>query len=885
MIFTGTLRAFVSEALGEEEGKRYLHLARVLLAKAIVRAEAAGLDVFCSWHTFDGVTIRVGRMGGLYLADILPAPVSEETTQEQSTATLWPLGGLLCDSYLEVKELEYAPEAKVHLTVNDRYIPTEKSLARLDSTHAALAAWIETNTLTAPAEQLAAVALREEYTHHGEAPYKLATPYLAVPVPEKWSHLYNNPVELPPDAEVPPKVYAQHRLIKPTMYSGRMRIVAQLLMGFGTQNQPAAEILKTIGGPEEDYPHDDPAFPRPPLGSCNYWFHWVKTHGIYVTEKGRYYLIEIGQDGVYALRLPVAGPSLGVPEEAKEYLHAMPLGYSFPRRGLTKEEIAKGRKEDPFDAALRQGWVKRLIDREQLADFYERLRPTYAECGWAFSLSGRKADNVGWRILAKMPYDYPVFEHWSIELYGGDGDEENPFDYAHCGAGFDHSIETLNGMVRKVGGGNALLLSQNVQPFKIPSVDPDTGVPCVTSFDMLPQGWPTSGPPGPAYMKAMSTYPVSDTVVHVFYDDEELVWVRFFNPQNTAKVESDSWDDRLDERDPHQCMILGGYTWGDYSRPTTLPMGFYSNRVDPRQTADESRTDMQSQGKKTWESPYCGVQYSFPYPPFGYGYSQSYGENEWYNDWYTSWVTYPGSPWTAKRHGFHVHVTGTRVIGQSYSYSCAVPLTDREAVFLCQRHFQEVTQKIDWQYAAVVMQYVYYTYPAWIPDYSLGIDHHIIPVGFAPWQLRSDTVKYLAYGYYPTEDNYTKEKLQAPQTQLAIQGGDLEFLTDTWDRTQPVHQVEDYTIHTLCSQQDGGYPLSLRGTVGSHFLWEWKLPNEDGSLPCAHLWCTRSVLGTEGAKQNIYLHGAMGYSGVFEWLLTEEERVSRHRQMTFVGVT
>jgi len=144
-------------------------------------------------------------------------------------------------------------------------------------------------------------------------------------------------------------------------------------------------------------------------------------------------------------------------------------------------------------------------------------------------------------------------------------------------------------------------------------------------------------------------------------------------------------------------------------------------------------------------------------------------------------------------------VWGTRVTGQYYSYACAIPMTDREAVFICERHVAATRSKVDYQYAAMVMQWVYYTYPSWIPDYDLGIDQHIIPVGdWAWWQLRDDTVKYLVWRFFDDDHNYTNEKRQATQTVLNIVGGTHTAPLDVWDRSKPETAVEDYDITTIC---------------------------------------------------------------------------------------
>lgn len=897
-IYTGPLKVNVGDGVTQEEGRSLLHVARVMLGKALSAADAAGNQTTSSWHTFEnGVTVRVARIGGIHIAEFVRHPDFAGAKGEYDAFGLRPYGGVVVDGYYDEEQVTDA----ITLPVLDRFTPSTATLKWLNSSYTSLEKRLAVATDSEERQRLQA---QMRFLHH-DGDYKLKkVPYLALHVPDQWKHLYNNPITNPLSSRSK-KVYSQYRLIKPTMYSGRMRVVAQILLGFGRQPAPTVDQQRRSmhalhecwcgqnhGGNVvadeanmqnvEDYGHwsqDTPPEDKL-LGSLNYWFHWYKTHGVYKTDEGRYYLIEIGSDGVWAMRLPVLRNSKwALPEDAKDYLSDLPLGYGFPRK------VAEGNeKEAPWDRAKREGWLKQLLTADDLAPFYEKLQPTYAECGWAFSLSGKKIDNVGWRINAPRPYDYPVFEHWHIELRGGDKGEKVT-DYCHNSSipGFDKSIETLTADIRKVGEGNAVDVSQWHKPFKIPKIDEDTGIPGVVSFDMNPRGFPTKWTAlPPDYAKAVPNYPVSDTVVHVFYDGEELVWTRFYNPMNTTKTESDSWDDR--DYQPY-CMLLGGFTWGSYTRPTTLPKGFYSNRLDPRKQADESRLDLQSAGRKTWESPYMGVEYSWPYPPFHFGYEQSNDEGEWYNSFDASYRSRVGSPWTAKRHCFHVHVWGTRVTGQSYAYACALPLTDREAAFICERHVCATRDKIDYQYAAMVMQFVYYTYPSWIPDYELGIDHGIIPVGnWEWWQLRDDTVKYLMWKFFDDEHNYTKEQQQPIQTVLNIVSGTHTAPLDTWDRGKNEAAVEEYKVYTLCSKMGGEYPKDMQASAGASQLWEAKIPDDDGFL-IAHFWCTRSMLGAEGSKQHIYLNGRMEYVGVRADVLDDFDKTSPHRQVTFIGET
>lgn len=915
--YTGPLKVSTGDGVSSEEGRALLHAARSMLGQALSAADAVGLKSTSAWHTFEnGVTVRVARLGSVHLAEFVRHPTVEMDKGGYEAYGLAPYGGVVVDGYFDVEETGIENPPLIALL--DRFSPSAETLTRLTAQYKrvqellASIANIEGPDATRAREQL---ELQMRYLHHDSDVSLRQVAYLPLHVPNQWAHLYNNPVQPNPLATnpKPPRVYAAQRLIKPTMYSGRMRVVAQVLLGLGRFPEPSREQLGNTHCPTdcwcgqshtqqeilrlanlqrgvENYPHDKKDEVPPDdrlLGSLNYWFHWIKTHGVYKSDNGRYYLIEIGEGGMWAMRLPVIFKSgWKMSDDAKEYLHALPLGYPMP----SKEAVLKDGKT-PFDKAVEEGWVKRLLSADDLAPFYEKLQAPYLECGWAFSLSGKKVDNVGWRINAPRPYDYPVFEHWHIEISGGDDGpvSEDKIDYNHdiSVKSFDASIGNMRAQIRKVGQGNAVDISIYGQCFKVPTIDDATGIPSVVSFDMLPAGLPRTGVTTDVpddYLKAYKTYPVSDAVVHVFYDGEELVWTRFYNPMNSAKVEHASWDDR--DNTPH-CMLLGGYTWGEYTRNTTKPKGFYTTRGDPRQAADTSSTSLQSQGRKTWVSPYMGIEYSAPYPPMHFGYEVSGDESDVFANFDASYLSHPGSPWTAKRHCFHVHVYGDRVTGQSYSYAAAIPLTDREVIFICERHVAAKRDKIDYQYAAMVMQFVYYTYPSWVPNPALPIDSHLIPVGYWPeWQLRDDTVKYLAWMYFDAEHDYTKEKRQNPQTVLNVASGTHTAPTDIWDRSTNAVDAEDYKITTVCSKMGGEYPAEMKASAGANVLWENTLPEPQGDgFKLAHFWCTRSVLGTEGHKQHIYLNGKMAYAGFRDNVLTDFDKSSPHRQVTFIGET
>ena len=143
--------------------------------------------------------------------------------------------------------------------------------------------------------------------------------------------------------------WTQGALLKPGLYSGRMRQVVQILLG---------------GSVEIAYGYD-----------------FYRTHGVYyaVDEDGNPadQLIEISQQhGVMAMDMPAC--TLDVPQA--NTLGYAPLGGSFPT-GLALQE------------AIQAGTVRVLLQPEALQPVYSRA-PISGLFGWAFDYDGRRASIV-----------------------------------------------------------------------------------------------------------------------------------------------------------------------------------------------------------------------------------------------------------------------------------------------------------------------------------------------------------------------------------------------------------------------------------------------------------------------------------------------------------
>lgn len=910
-VYTGPLKIHIGEGVSQKDARDLVGAARTMLGKAIAAADAVGLRSTSMWHTFDnGVTVRVARLGSLHIAEFVAHPTfALSTPQGGKGYDLTIYGGVTVNNIIYLAGDPYATdEGRVDVDLMDRFTPGESTLRKLAARRRALEKQLDATT-----DEETRKRLWQEigFLHDKGDTTTKKVPYLAVRIAEQFKPMYERPSD-----GMYERPDSQYRLFQPTRYSGRMRIVMQLVLGLGKQHGPDREEQEAYRpeaeGPYEDYAHESAGAPPDDyyLASVEYDFCWDRTHGVYKSPQGRYYLIEISKRGVYAMRLPVLPDSSWIlPESAAEYLSDLPLGYGFPRR----ERVGK-EKKSPWDSAVEDGWVKELIPEDGMEEFYGQLQYSYHGCGWAFSMSGSKANNVGWKAAGPRPYDYPVFEHWMIEFSGGDGAKgsKNVYDYSHVTGGFDDSLATLNANMRFVERGNAINMTPTVQPFKIPAMpnDPKPGtVPNVISFDFVPVGMrDVKGIPAD-YAKVMKNYPKSDAVIHVFYDDEELVWIRYSNSSRDRKKEEEAWDDRNEidntmwrmgwKSSPREvwtledgwnvlyAMTLGQYTWGARRWWTRPKEGFYSNAIDPREEDDEDNISMRSKGRKAWESLYFRTKWTWPYPPPGYGYQDTMGNSTLLDGFDPECRSVKGSPWTMKRHCFHVHVQGTATYGKEFTYACAVSPTDREAAFIFKDEHIARKDTINRMYTVMVGQLVYYTASKLFRSMeSLSLGFGLFGKGLQEWEKRDDTVKMTRFKFWDEEHNYTKEKEEKPQTILNISDGVEVAPVEDWDRSVYQENVHKYKIYTIQSSLGGEYPKEMQAVPpNGGYLWTIRLPAPPPGPQRAVLWCTKSVLGKEGYKQSLYLDGEMHYAGVREKDLTGSERKAQSLMVTFIGET
>lgn len=355
------------------------------------------------------------------------------------------------------------------------------------------------------------------------------------------------------NADEPP-TYSQYTKLRPSMYSGKMQQVVQVVMGFG---RLSAGVLGTMaaGGVRGTYIDEL----RANGAQIQYDYKQQRTHGITVAEDGRLWLIEISiTRGVLAMQLPMYP---GTAEALREHfesrgdddlvavideLGGIPSGEVFPRDARS------------LNARIERGDILRLMMPTDLTEYY-RCSPYSTALGWAFSPDGKEAHNTAY-YYHDDGYQRGVW--WQINLKIGALDPEwvageGPIAVASAnailmGEGFLYSE-------RNVAATNP----RAYLPFKIHQ--PGFGL---MSHSALPLG--------------SQVAPRCDTVVHVCFINGDFHAVKFY--RNPA---SDIYDDIEDDRYPGECLYNGQWNIVERRGNRSFPPMMYSNREDQRRVAQE----------------------------------------------------------------------------------------------------------------------------------------------------------------------------------------------------------------------------------------------------------------------------------------------------------
>lgn len=425
-----------------------------------------------------------------------------------------------------------------------------------------------------------------------------------------------------------PRTYSQYTRLKPTMFSGTMRAVVQVLMGFGRGTLRNGRTVSIY----DQKPAVDPLRHRPTITRYNrdvlrdgfqvrYDWRFTRTHGITYAADGRPWLVEIGiVQGVLAMPLPLNAASTvlafrrrlekAIDMEALAVLDrfgGFPTGESFP-------------PSEQIEAWIRAGRILRLATHDDLAPFYAHTAYSQA-MGWAFNLRGDEAHNTGWRygdddVQRGVHYMLPltIGATRSVARAGDVGGLTRSFRALPTSDARDAAIWKLdrlsvdqlaraNDELDRYGAEDALTYVDSLvlEPIAFGSSHlsqvsegalwfpprakqetgtvarwPDADLGLLVAHSMKPA---SSAAPEPKRC---------DTTIHVFFAGDELKWVKFFREvETTPGTSTDDFD---------ACMYIGQWAQHVDGGQIGIPAMFYTNDLDDREELAESTTDMSVRG-------------------------------------------------------------------------------------------------------------------------------------------------------------------------------------------------------------------------------------------------------------------------------------------------
>lgn len=324
----------------------------------------------------------------------------------------------------------------------------------------------------------------------------------------------------------------QYSLLKPSMYSGTMAKVVQLVMGLGKYGDGDDEKVQV-----------------------KFDWHFHRTHGIYRSTEGIWWIVEINRaKGVLAMPLPIFPDTdkEGFMKQA-EARKDKPMIEALKTLGClpTGEGIPVARK---LNEALEKGDVIRLASASDLGDFYNNYSFYSSSMGWCFSDAGDQAHNTGYR-------------------YAEDGFQRSAWYQININIG---KIKKNRKKNEPIATGSASLALQQVGPIFAPPVRGRARYIKIKFHEPL-LGHLLSHEGAPSIEAAGKPAPVCDTVMYVGIMNGELKTVKqFFDPY------TDTYNKIEDSRQPGECMVAGSWTIVQYSGLRSTPRMMYSNDIDDR---------------------------------------------------------------------------------------------------------------------------------------------------------------------------------------------------------------------------------------------------------------------------------------------------------------
>jgi hypothetical protein len=423
--------------------------------------------------------------------------------------------------------------------------------------------------------------------------------------------------------------YTQYTKLKPTMYSGTMRKCVQLLMGFGLQDKKSIYDSVVLTSTDDSDDGDISESVAPPITPYEasvktngrqilYDYRWFRTTGLTQASDGTWWLVEVGMTrGIIAMPLPVHA-STTTPAFVQQLttmndpagLAAVDLFQGFP----TGEDFPVN--DAAVEAWIRAGKLLRSATDVDMSEFYSHVFYSSA-MGWAFNSRGNEIHNTAYDFDdgdgIQRGYHYKLEFHIvvsppvpvnasGIALQGTfapvASDNSDTFDANMYKLG-RLTNEQIAIVVDAITNSDVPTAYTVLDALVAAPLGTATGKPVIVNIGKI--WWPTVIQPQIKFAEPLLGYmlshdmrtdfrfyavgPQCDTIMHVFFKDDELRWCKYFlDPRTTSTVRTG--DDPYDVANNPLGDFSEVYTTG----PASIPAMFYTSDFDDRADVGASST-------------------------------------------------------------------------------------------------------------------------------------------------------------------------------------------------------------------------------------------------------------------------------------------------------
>ncbi|KLD64488.1 hypothetical protein [Dyella japonica] len=683
-----------------------------------------------------------------------------------------------------------------------------------------------------------------------------------------------------------PKVYSQYTRLRPTMYSGSMRHLVQILMGFGKPRVVHGQAKSIYDRANLPGVKDTPpsAFDRTMAKDglkITFDWHFSRSHGLSFGPDGMPWIVEISiTQGVMAMPLPLRPKTTlqsfrdrlekdGDLEaiDVLDHYGGFPTGESLP-------------PATQIDAWVRAGRIVRLVEHGDMKPFYDHTSYS-SQMGWAFNASGTEAHNTAWRyedsgvqkgVHYMVPIQIGAVEQ--IKVAAGASELRAAFGkltgdaYKDTLAAAQWKVDRLSEFQMKWA--TAALSRKTEEAFQY--VDGLVLDPIATASAHLskvsegalwypPKAQIENGTiirfPEPALMLLVAhsmkpsvpnapVPPKCDTTMHVFFAGDELKWVKFYRDNADADPGS--------KNNYEPCMYIGQWSEHDDGGRRQVPPMFYTNDLDDREELAPSTTDISVRG-------------------IDMGYCRIFASDDPINP----------SIGIARRVKRFLETTDTKTVNHpSLTTGIAVPFYDREAYYYAvQRAHSGTSHTVTRSYSYLTDPW-YCGYkrncPGYFGTYRDTYDGHGNFTGWVPVSLK-DVNGYGPNEYRTANPDTPLYNPSDPCCDIAdsgpwCHGGDNidAMLYDIPEPPLPPTTIENvpasgsYNVMLVCSSQQG--VIQTATVTGTSFnLWPlWTPDLQDGFSADQYIEETHNVAGTaDSIRFGINLNTGLRIVGAPDW--------------------